>query len=574
MTKCKRALSLLLVMLMVLALLPVSAFAAGEKETYSIVINYVFADNTQAAPPWTATVSKGSSLNQSVTSPAVVGYTPDKAVVELNYTNINEDKTVTVTYKPALVNFTVRHYLQNIDDDKYTLAKTETKKGYTEAAVGDALKDTTEYDGHGFTALLYDTTTKIAADGSTVVEIYYDRNYYLLSLDLDGGYGAEPVYARYGAPISVANPTKPGYTFAGWNPALPSTMPAKENQTHTAQWTSKDAVNYTVVFWYENADDAEYSYAGSVTQSAKAGTTVKSGDFQNTSFTGRDSDHFTYNSKKAETVTVAGDGSTVVNVYFTRNTYTLMFREKTCGKIEGWFHSHSDSCYKVYKTITAKYEQDIRSNFPIKSGDKTIWWTVPSGCESFKPGKQLGSIDTMPGENVTFTKYDEESGATIYYYVETLNGASGSYSHDGKNFELYKEIAIERSSGGILTYTEEFHNITGFTQWWSDPAFDKHEQGGKTSSIKEKNYLCYTRDSYTLSFYNYNAKVAGKDASVQYEALLNGYNFTPAYPTDLEANAYAFAGWYTAPGCFDGSEVNWDTITMPAKDLLLYAKWV
>ena len=576
----------------------------GEQTTCTIIINYVFADGKQAANPWTATVAKGSSYVQTITSPTVVGYSPDQATIEVNVTDIQQDTDYTVTYKPAEVNFTVMHYQQNVGNDNYTLKETETKTGYTESPVGDSLKKSYE----GFTALLYDTTTKIAADGSTEVEIYYDRNYYLLTLNLDGGYGADPVYARYGAPISVADPEKAGYTFGDWNPTIPATMPA-ENKTCTAKWTLKDAVNFTVVFWYENADDANYSYAGSITAQDKAGTEVKSADYQNTSFTGRDDTHFTYNVAKAETVTVKGDGSTVLNVYYTRNTYTLTFKDGNikivCGKVEhkhsheqcctktGWHlicnttkcpfgyeHEHTTggwgtaSCYKISDlTITAKYQADIHGNFPIKDGDKTIWWNVPNDCNSFKPGTQLGSIDIMPGENITFTKDDSESGADIYYYIETLAGEEGTYTHDGKSFKLYKTINLSRGDGKYLTYTEEFHDITGFTQRWSDPAFDQMAQGGRTSGINSKNYLCYTRNSYKLQFYNYNKFVADKERTVQYEAPLNGYNFTPDYPAELEANAYEFAGWYTTPGCYDGSEVNWETMTMPASDVTLYAKW-
>jgi uncharacterized repeat protein (TIGR02543 family) len=344
-------------------------------------------------------------------------------------------------------------------------------------------------------------------------------------------------------------------------------MPA-ENKTLTAQWTPVNSVDYTVVFWYQNANDDGYSYAGNLTQSGKPGASVSSGQFSGTDFTGRDASHFTYNAAKAETVTVNGDGSTVVNVYFTRNTYTLKFRVLDCDK---WWHSHSDSCYKVVKTIKAKYQQDIHGNFPIKEGNDTIWWTVPDGCSSFKPDTQLGSIDIMPGENITFTKDSNQSGADIYYYVEALKGQSGTYTQGGKNFTLYKTINTEKS--GYLTYSEEFHDITGFTQWWSDPAFNKMEQGGKTSGINSKNYLCYTRNSYTLKFYNYGTELTDHQATLQYEAPLKDKNFTPAYPSNLEANAYEFAGWYTTPGCYDGSEVNWDTDTMPAGDLMLYAKW-
>lgn len=545
---------------MALSLVALPSFAEGEeKDTYSVVIKYVFADGSQAAPSWTATLARGSAYHSTVTSPTVVGYTPDRATVELDYTAINEDVTETVIYKPAEVSFTVKHYQQNTDNDNYTLADTETRTGYTESVVGAGLAKTYE----GFTALLYDTTTKIAADGSTEVEIYYDRNYYLLDLDLAGGWGADPIYARYGAVISLSSPTKSGYTFAGWTPEAPANMPA-ENKTLKANWTAKDSVDYTVVFWYQNANDDGYSYAGSITQSATPGASKSSGDFRSTDFTGRDASHFTYNAAKAETATINGDGSTVVNVYFTRNTYTLTFKD---GKT-------------TVKTINARYQQDIHGNFPIKDGSDTIWWNVPNGCKSFKPGTQLGSIDIMPGENITFTKDDSQSGAMLYYYVETLNGEKGDYTHNGKNFKQYKQITLDKYC--YLTYSEEFHDITGFTQWWSDPAFDKMEQGGVAYDgyihirgyyIKDVNVLCYTRNSYTLKFYNYGTELTDHQATLQYEAPLKDKNFTPAYPSNLEANAYEFAGWYTTPGCYEGSEVNWDTATMPAGDLMLYAKW-
>lgn len=553
--------------------------ANDQSDTCSVVINYVFANGDQAISPWTATVAKGSSIKQDVVSPTITGYTPDYGTYPVDETNVQTDKTFTVTYTAADVGFTVKHYQQNVvDDNKYTLvdADTEKKSGFTDTEIGKGHEKTYP----GFTALLYDTTTKIAADGSTVVEIYYDRNYYLMNFNLDGGYGVEPIYARFGAPISVGTPTKPGYTFVSWTPSIPSTMP-DENTSYTASWKIGES-GFTVVFWYENANDDGYSVAGTYKPAdVKPGTEKKSDDYKNQSFTGRDTKHFTYNAAKAETVTVKGDGSTVLNVYYTRNTYTLKFRYLDCDK---WFlHTHNDNCYKVIKTITAKYQADIHSNFPIKESNETIWWEVPVGCKSFKPGMQLGSIDTMPGEDITFKSDDTQSGATLYYYLETLNGEKGTYSHGGKNFELYKQITLNKYCQ--LTYTEEFHNITGFTQWWSDPEFDKMEQGGVAYEgityddyyyIKDNNYLCYTRNSYNLKFYNYNAYVDGKGGSVQYEAPLKTYNFTPEYPAGLESNAYEFAGWYTTAGCYDGSEVNWDTMTMPmppASEVILYAKW-
>lgn len=551
----------------------VAANDAPEYGTYTIIINYKFEDGRTAANSWSATVANGATYTQDVTSPTVVGYAPDQPVVQVN---ASEETTYTVYYKPAEVEFTVKYYQQNVGDDKYMLSGTVTKRGYTEAPVSKYATGADGFDVNydGFTRLLYDGTATIAADGSTVVELYYDRNYYLMNFDLDGGYGVEPIYARYDAPINVGTPTKPGYTFNVWKPELPAKMPA-ENTTHKATWNA-GTTSYTVVYWYENANDGGYSYVADQTISdVEPGTSVSSNDYKDQNFTSenKDTKHFTYNASKTENVTVKGDGSTILNVYFTRNTYTLKFRELDCDKWWLITHTHDDSCYKEIKTITAKYQADIHNNFPIKDGDETIWWKVPDGTETYGELDEqtyLGSIDTMPGENITFEKYDTESGAKIYYYVETLNGTSGDTTYNGKNYTQYKVIDLDYSGNTSLTYKEEFHPITGFTQGDSKPTLPKD------SSVKmqKNNYLYYTRNSYKLKFYNYNDYVDGKEASVQYKAPLSDYNkFTPAYPAKLEEGAYEFAGWYTIAGRYAGSEVNWATATMPASDVTLYAKW-
>lgn len=584
---------------------PAPSDNGGEEpyaQTFTITINYVDNKDQQVADPWTATVMAGSTYQSVVKSPVVVGYTADQAEITVGGENIQQDQNFTVKYTPAVVKFSVKHLLQNVSNDEYTQdGDPEIRNGNT----GDAVGETLEKHYSGFYSLKYDATVKIAGDESTVVEVKYDRYYYLINFNLDGGYGVEPIYARYGAPVNVGNPQKPGYTFTGWSGEIPKTMPVIENPlSFTANWEKRTA-GFTVVFWYENANDVGYSVAGTFTPADVApGTQKSSGDYQNQSFEGRDDKHFTYNADKAETVTVNGDGSTVLNVYYTRNTYTLTFKEGgakvlSCGKVEHkhsdscckyggtgldhWYHrdsccksglsehTHSNKCYKYSDlTITAKYGADIHSNFPIKDGNETIWWKVPDGCQSFVPGNNLGTIDTMPGENITFEKDASESGAKIYYYVETLNGAAGDTTLNGKNYKQYKVVDLTYSSSTSLTYAEEFHPITGFTQGDSNPYLPKD---GKVR-MKQNNYLYYTRNSYELSFYNYNAVVDGKGGSVQYEAPLSSYYFVPDYPDNLEKNAYVFAGWYTTSGCYEGSEADLSTLTMPASDLVLYAKWV
>ena len=68
----------------------------------------------------------------------------------------------------------------------------------------------------------------------------YTTNEYTLTFNSAGGSAVSPIAQLYTTAITApAAPTRTGYTFASWNPAVPATMPAS-NQTHTALWTTND----------------------------------------------------------------------------------------------------------------------------------------------------------------------------------------------------------------------------------------------------------------------------------------------------------------------------------------------
>lgn len=561
MNKTKRVLSVILAVLMLSSLIAALAIADGQ---HTVVINYVFENGKQAAPSWTATLAEGSNLEQTVTSPTVVGYAPDQPSVDVFVNNITENKTYTVTYHPANVGFTVNHYLQNVADNNYTLNVSERHDGFTESEVGDGLAKTTYT---GFAALLYNTKAKVAADGSTVVEIYYDRNYYMMSFNLDGGFGVEPIYAKYQTPVNVANPTKPGYTFNGWEPDVPATVPA-ENTTYKAKWQAEKTAKVSVVFWYENADDDGYSYMDSVVKDVTVNSSIKSGNYQNENFTGRDNAHFTYNAAKAETVTVKADGSTVLNVYFKRNTYTLTFRELTCDK--WFFHDHSDKCYTTRATITAKYNARISDKFSKAPFNTTYSGRAWECTDSSKFNYALQTLDRMPGFNATFNLYDKSSNVkkTIYYYVQKVGTtvSSASWPTSTTNFDLMKQVDTYFN---YATYNEEYHEIQGFTRYARDVA--DFDENNTKQFVNNRLNLYYLRDSYELEFKNSPTNTVDKK-TVQYEAELAQYAFDVPYPAGLEPNAYYFDGWYLNPEC-TGDEYKLEEHTMPAGNLLLYAKW-
>lgn len=351
--------------------------ARAEHTTCSIVINYLFDNNTIAFEPYGASVAYGSDFQASVTSPTVMGYAPfrrvgenyvDASVVELDFTNIQENVTINVIYEPALVEFSVHHHLQNLLDDEYSVHYDliTTNKALTGTVVGDGLA-LTEEQLPGFKSLAYEKLT-VAADGSTVIEIRYDRNYYLVDFDMAGGYGTEPVYTRYGATVGANTPIRHGYVFDGWelvsyngNPPTAEqaaqntldgdgtiTVPAA-NLRYRARWITQQT-SYTMVFWKENANDDGYSYWGYLDGNdglyALSGSYVDGMDYISRVDGIDDEQHFTFDSSKTDRhVLVEGDGSTVVNVYYARNRYKLTFTAPGLCKVPVG-HVHDDACYR------------------------------------------------------------------------------------------------------------------------------------------------------------------------------------------------------------------------------------
>ena len=550
MNKTKRVLSVVLAVLMLSSLIAALAIADGQ---HTVVINYVFENGKQAAPSWTATLAEGSNLEQTVTSPTVVGYEPDPATFNVSVNNITANKTYTVTYHPANVGFTVNHYLQNVADNNYTLNVSERHDGFTESEVGDGLAETYP----GFAALLYNTKAKVAADGSTVVEIYYDRNYYMMSFNLDGGYGVEPIYARYGTPVKVENPTKPGYTFNGWEPDVPATVPA-ENTTYKAKWQAEKTAKVTVVVWGENADDENYSYIKSVETTAPVGSTLTAIP----SGTNLNMGTKLWELKRVEQTTVAADGSSVLNVYYDRKEFTLTFKYDYRSVVGD---GHVGATYQKTGTITAKWDADIGAKFlAMNTAAKGSQWSRnENGKDPWTAFLQI-----MPAENRTYYCQNTSNTAqSAYYYTEGL---------DGKYVLKHTVNAYYKNS--LYISSEDFYPMEGFTY---DHGFDgDDDELPSPDDIDDDTNVAYPwsgakfyykRNSYDLVFISNNTEV--ETSKVKFEAALgtsNGESFAPSYPSNFEPNAFEFAGWYQDP---EGVKpVDWNA-KMPAASVTVYAKW-
>lgn len=265
--------------------LGIGAEDGDRSETVKITVNYVYkSNNAMVAQPYTAQIEKGASFKKTLEVPKLFNYSiPNDEAIGLDTDSIvltkdeatgkyslafdlqSVDKNIDVTlyYVAGTAKYTVYHYYQNLENDEYASDPTVVElTGDIDAYTQAVANNKPGYHCKGI------PQTTIAADGTTKVEIYYDRDYYTVTFDVNGGVnGPEPIYAKYGTTFEakdIKEPTRKGFNFLGWSPALSDTVTITGNVTYVAQWQpEKGQADYTIVLWGQNANDDEYSYLSS-----------------------------------------------------------------------------------------------------------------------------------------------------------------------------------------------------------------------------------------------------------------------------------------------------------------------
>ena len=417
-------------------------------------------------------------------------------------------------------------------------------------------------------------TTKVESvrltDHNVTLYPKVEGGHYLYFSSGDGASYVKPVFvAADGKTAQPEAPTRPGYTFRYWSASENGSKyifgnTISEDTTLYAVWEANDDTEYTVIFWKQSvndskdaADDAKtYDYAESVTRTGKTGSYASpTYADRNKGYTG-----FSYNSSKSGSVTINGDGTTILNVYYDRNRLTIKFNTwQSNGRRGGSWSS--------YKTFTGLYGQTLAQN-GYTWPNEYYWYNQTSSWNA----NQLTFLDAFIFD--TLSEYGSTTEITLY---GMKSSGDVTINHYKQNLDGGYSYFLPTNSTETGTGTFNFSNkYTGFTissyfKGWDTPNDDsdwKRASAGSSTGYSSNLYVRYTRNSYNLAYYNYNGVV--KEESLLYEASLNSYSsYTPDRPAGLP-EAYTFQGWYKDKECTVPFDFN---STMPANDVMIYAKW-
>ena len=378
-----------------------------------------------------------------------------------------------------------------------------------------------------------------------------------ITFDSKGGSNVAPQFVRSGDSCAAPSaPTKPGYDFVGWytdeetNNEFEFGNTLSDSPTLYAKWTPSNSVSYTVIHWWENANDDGYSFHERETKYGKVedstNAEAKTYSITDKSLTGQSITRKNVFSPQAiEQQTIKNDGSTIVNIYYKRAEYKLSFGYyKWTGR------------WEEIASIAKKYGENISSSEWPKNGSQANW-------KIDKSEKFIAYLSTMPLDGGRLTQTSDmgwENTAT--YYVETLNGSESGAIKEGSLWFIVHHYDKTRGTSNNTVGPEDRYAITGFK-----PISNLGTEVGQ--KYKDAKFY-YSRNSYNIVYMSNGVEV--NNVSYKFEAsITDAKNYEPTTPP-AGKEGYIFDGWYDAPT--GGSRFDFANKIMPAQTITVYARWV
>ena len=240
-------------------------------------------------------------------------------------------------------------------------------------------------------------------------------NQYTITFDTAGGSEIAPITQDYGTPITApADPTRNGYTFVGWSPALPAAMPA-ENMTVTAQWTVNQ---YTITF-----DTAGGSAIAPITQDYGTPITAPADPTRN---------GYTFVGWSPALPAAMPAENMTVTAQWRVNRYTITY------DLDRGTADDNPTGYTV-ETETFTLKNPTRPGYIFSGwsgtgldGENNMTVTIPKGSTG----------------NRSYTAHWRYNGGYRYYTIKATAGAGGSISPNGN-------VSVREGSDRTFTITPD-----------------------------------------------------------------------------------------------------------------------
>ncbi len=487
--------------------------------------------------------------------------------------------------------YTVRHFLQNAEDNDYT-----EDRSRTEILYGSTLQDVTAYPlptilglGYTYNADVSTASGKITADGSLELLLYYDRIEYPVTyqyINAPTGAESEPTDSyspyRHGKEVSyLGEPAVvPGYTFHGWHVQdadIETTtdgfiMPNRPVVVYGA-WTPNSNTGYKVEHYYEGLNgvfgDGNGAATPKFTETQHTGTTGQLATAAEIPVVG-----FTLDTTIQGTVvsaTIAGNGSTVLKLYYKRNTYNVTY-EYSGAMPNDAFKAAAEALLptgnanvKHGATITIAGVIDP-STVPALKGYSFNGWTPNDGALVITENSF-----TMPTHDVILTGHfhpDEDTPYTINHFLEK---EEGGYPATPAHTEKRPGVTNENAT----VYARRFDGFTIDLDTTQDEVVD----GDYTTITKEiagdgstEFNFYYKRNINAVTYEFDGLQPHGVTVTIpnSYNDLAVKYGTTVTIKADLAQAGYEFVGWYSEDPAVAKNDA---TFTMPNKSVVLRGKF-
>lgn len=342
---------------------------------------------------------------------------------------------------------------------------------------------------------------------------------YTISYDLNGGAVAvsNPTSYNIETPtFTLNNPVRLGYVFVGWTGSNGTTTPQKNvsiykgstgNRTYKANWTANTGTKYTVEHYKMNLDGTTYTLAD--TDNLK-GTT-------DTSVTPAIKTYEGFTSPSTQTVTIKGDGTTVVKYYYTRNKYTLDLNGLINGTLRG------NLVDVVKNPITGAEDRHTAGTAVVTVNGTVVGNKVTDYCNEVYYGSSISIITTaesgysiidngnvsfkMPaeGKTVTVTINAKDTKYLVRRWKKNVNTDSKTYNENSLNDSNYTIYDAEYLNGKAYSWvTPDIKTYEGFTYKATLPSEGTAYVKPDGTTVID---VYYTRNTYTINGGNINANV-------------------------------------------------------------------